>query len=131
MSLRPLVFAVMAVLLMPAARATPPPAAVVEINYLLQHIEASGCEFYRNGSWYDAAQAKAHLRLKYDYLAARNQIGSAEDFIDKAASKSSLSGRAYKIRCAGAAEVESNPWLRDALERYRAAKQSSDAPRGN
>jgi hypothetical protein len=117
MNLRPLAFVAMAVLFIHSARATPPPpVAVVEIDYLLQHIEASGCDFYRNGSWYDGAHAKAHLRMKYDYLVARNQIGSAEDFIDKAASKSSFSGQPYKIRCEGASAVESNPWLRDALE---------------
>jgi hypothetical protein len=125
MSLRPLAFLVLGALLIPGARATPPPNVVVEIDYLLQHIESSGCEFYRNGSWYDAAHAKAHLRMKYNYLAARNQIGSAEEFIDNAASKSSLSGQAYKIRCEGADVVESNLWLRDALEHYRAAKQTA------
>jgi hypothetical protein len=105
--------------LLPVARAAAPAAAQVEIEYLLQYVGTSGCEFYRNGSWYDGARAQAHLRGKYDYLAARNRIASAEDFIDKAATKSSFSGQAYKIRCAGQAEVESNPWLREVLARYR------------
>jgi hypothetical protein len=130
MSLRSSALVVLGVLLIAGARATPPSNVVVEVEYLLQHIESSGCEFYRNGSWYDAAHAKAHLRMKYDYLAARNQIGSAEEFIDKAASKSSLSGQAYKIRCEGADVVESNPWLREALEHYRTAKQTL-APAAN
>jgi len=91
----------------------------VEVDYLLQDVGTSGCEFYRNGSWYDGRRAQAHLLSKYEYLVARNLIGSAEDFIDKAATKSSLSGQAYKIRCPGHAVVESNQWLRDALARYR------------
>jgi hypothetical protein len=82
----------------------------IEIDYLLQYVETSGCSFYRNGSWYDGSHAKAHLRTKYDYLAARNLIGSAEDFIDKAATKSSMSGE----------EVESGQWFHQVLVQYRA-----------
>ena len=77
-----------------SARGEPPPAARVEIEYLLQHVGTSGCEFYRNGSWYDAGRAESHLRDKYKYLDARHQINSTEDFIDRAATKSSLSGLA-------------------------------------
>jgi hypothetical protein len=51
--------------LLPPARATPPAIAQTGINYLLGSIESSGCEFYRNGSWYDSKRAEAHLRSKY------------------------------------------------------------------
>jgi Family of unknown function (DUF5329) len=119
MTARPALLLILCMLVPPATRAAPPPSAQVEIDYLLAHVGASGCEFYRNGSWYDAARAQAHLRAKYDYLAARNLVRSAEDFIDKAATKSSLSGQPYQIRCAGYAAVASSQWLRDALARYR------------
>jgi hypothetical protein len=119
MTARPALLLMLSMLVLPAARASPPPAAQVEIDYLLAHVGASGCEFYRNGSWYDGPRAQAHLRAKYDYLALRNLVRSAEDFIDKAATKSSLSGQPYQIRCAGYAAVASNQWLRDALARYR------------
>jgi hypothetical protein len=112
----------MSVLQLSTARAEPAPAAVIEINYLLQHIETSGCKFYRNGSWYDGPHARAHLKRKYDYLVARNLIGGVEDFIDRAASQSSLSGQPYKVRCDDGAVLESSQWFRDALERYRTAK---------
>jgi hypothetical protein len=104
----------------PAARATPPAAAQTEINYLLGFIERSGCQFYRNGSWYDSKKAQAHLRGKYEFLAAKDAIQSAEDFIEQAATKSSLSGEAYAIKCNGAPVVATNPWLREALARHRA-----------
>jgi Family of unknown function (DUF5329) len=84
-ALRGLVFVVISVFLLSVARATPPPAAVLEVDYLLQQVETSGCAFYRNGSWYDGAHAKAHLQMKYNYLVARDLIGSVDDFIDKAA----------------------------------------------
>jgi hypothetical protein len=97
---KPLLFAlVVALNIAPGAHAAPPPAAQIEINHLLGLIQQSGCEFYRNGTWYDAQQARAHLRTKYDMLAADGQIKTAEDFIEKAASTSSMSGQPYhKVR---------------------------------
>src|SRR5271167_4101864 len=110
---------IVALNILPAARAAPPPVAQIEINHLLGLIEQSGCEFFRNGTWYDAQQAQAHLRAKYDALAANNQIKTAEDFIEKAASNSSMSGRPYQIRCAGAAGMTTNQWFSAALTRFR------------
>jgi hypothetical protein len=105
--------------LLPIARAAPPAIAQAEINYLLGFVESSGCDFYRNGSWYDSKRAQAHLRYKYEMLAAHDRINTAEDFIEKAATKSSLSGRPYQVRCSGGEVLTSNQWLRDALARYR------------
>lgn len=105
----------------PPAGAAPPPIAQTEINYLLGFIERSGCQFYRNGSWYESKQAEAHLRGKYDYLAAKDLIKTAEDFIDQAASRSSLSGKGYAIRCDSGPVVSTNQWLREVLARYRSS----------
>ena len=109
-------------LVLPAARAEPPIVAQIEINYLLAYVEGSGCAFYRNGSWYDAKRAESHLRDKYVYLAARNLIDIAEDFIRKGATESSLSGRPYEVRCGGGEAVVSSHWLSNELERYRALR---------
>ena len=106
--------------LLSVASAAPPAIAQAEINYLLGFIESSGCEFYRNGSRYDSKRAQAHLREKYELLAAADQINTAEDFIEKAATKSSLSGRPYQVRCGGGEAVTTNQWLRQVLARYRA-----------
>lgn len=102
-----------------AAHAAPPPAAKTEISYLLSTVANSGCDFFRNGTWHDSKAAAAHLTSKLDYLVARDLIQSAEDFIDKAATQSSMSGRAYAIRCRGVEAVPSNQWLRILLARYR------------
>jgi hypothetical protein len=110
----------LALSLLSAARADPSAIAQREINYLLGYIEGSGCEFYRNGSWYDSKRAEAHLRNKYEYLADRNLINFTEDFIEKAATKSSFSDRPYEIRCSGGEAVASNQWLRKELAHYRA-----------
>ena len=104
---------------LPVAQASPPDSAQVEINYLLGFIEVSGCQFYRNGSWYDSKKAQAHLRNKYEALASRNLIKTAEDFIDLGASESSMSGRPYEIRCGECKSVTTGPWLHDVLTRYR------------
>jgi hypothetical protein len=106
---------------MPAVRAATPLLAATEIDALLDAVQASGCEFYRNGSWHDAKAAQAHLQYKYELLAGANRIKTAEDFIDKAATKSSLSGRAYAVKCSGTEAISSGEWLRRALVCYRGA----------
>ena len=99
--------------------ATPTPAGQQEIEYLISHLAKSGCEFYRNGTWYDSGKAEEHLRTKFEY--ARSGIAVAEDFIAKAASNSSFSGEAYQVRCGvDARAVTSSQWLTEALARYRA-----------
>jgi hypothetical protein len=39
--------------------------------------------------------------LKYETLAARNRIKTAEEFIENAATRSSVSGLNYQVRCSG------------------------------
>ncbi len=110
------------------AHAAPPPIASTEINYLLDFVDRSGCKFYRNGTWYDSHRAQSHLRDKYDYLAARGRIKSAEDFIDQAATQSSVSGEAYQIQCEAGPALPSNIWLRTALSNYRSSREHPPPP---
>ena len=49
--------------------------------------------FIRNGSEYPAAEARAHLQKKLDYLERKDLVASSEDFIERAATQSSLSGK--------------------------------------
>ena len=102
-----------------ATFAEPPAKVQAEIVYLLQHVEKSGCEFYRNGTWYDSKRASAHMNDKYQYFATKGQFNSAEEFIERAATASSSSGTRYQIKCAGSAPVDCNRWLREALAVYR------------
>jgi hypothetical protein len=104
-----------------AAHAAPTPAARIEIEYLLSAIASSDCRFYRNGTWYDAKSAAAHLRGKYESLVAKELIRDTDDFIERAATKSSMSGQDYAIKCEGIAEMSSRQWLTDLLASYRAA----------
>ncbi|MBV1776352.1 DUF5329 domain-containing protein [Burkholderiaceae bacterium DAT-1] len=98
------------------------PQTKSEIPYLLNYLKQSGCQFNRNGTWYAAAEAVDHLNQKYDYLLKKGMLATTEDFITKAASESSMSGKPYHVKCAGAAEVESGPWLRAVLGKYRAGR---------
>ncbi|RDZ28768.1 DUF5329 domain-containing protein [Lysobacter silvisoli] len=118
-------------LLLPAAGAlaAPPPQAEREIEQLIQALAKSGCQFQRNGSWYGADQAQAHLRKKYAYLRKRDLVASAEQFIERAASQSSMSGRAYQMRCGSAAAVPSATWLRARLNEIRARPAAAPAAR--
>ena len=98
---------------------TPSAATQAEISHLLAYLRTSGCEFQRNGTWYSARDATAHLERKSQYLVKHAQIGSAEDFIERAASKSSMSGEPYLVRCQLDQTVPSAVWLRAELDRFR------------
>jgi hypothetical protein len=56
-----------------------------------------------------------HLRDKYKWLVARNLINTTEDFIERAATESSLTGLDYQVKCNGAPKITSNKWLHDEL----------------
>ena len=91
-----------------------------EIEHLLQYLSESGCEYVRNGSVHSGQEAVAHIRKKYRYYA--DDIDSTERFIELSASKSTLSGKSYSIRCPGQPEQSSNAWLNAELARYRRAQ---------
>jgi hypothetical protein len=58
----------------------------------MNRLESSGCQVVRNGTRYPAADARAHLLTKLRYLEDRGAVQTAEQFIERAASKSSVSG---------------------------------------
>ena len=91
----------------------------LEVKYLFKTLENSNCKFNRNGSWYTAAEASAHLQKKYQYLLQHNYISTTESFIDNAATKSSLSGTAYQVKCNEANPIESKQWFIATLKNYR------------
>jgi hypothetical protein len=102
-----------------AAFAAPGTNTQAEVAHLLDYVATPGCQFNRNGSWYDGASARKHLQDKYDYLVKRDMAPDAEAFITRAASSSSMSGKAYLVKCGNAAPVQSGPWLTQELQRFR------------
>jgi hypothetical protein len=115
-----LVGAMLALLAAPAS-AEPPPQAQREIEQLIDALGRSGCEFQRNGKWYPSGEAQAHLRRKYDYLRKRDLVANAEQFIERAGTQSSMSGKAYAVRCPGQRAVPSAQWLGARLSGLRHA----------
>lgn len=93
--------------------------ARVEIDSLLARLQASGCQFNRNGSWYSSSEARDHLLRKLDYLEGRGNIQSTEQFIQLAASTSSSSGKAYLVRCGNDTAEPSQQWLSRELANLR------------
>ena len=114
----------MAMLASPAALAEPDEAARTEIAHLLKYLETSGCQFQRNGSWFAPARAASHLNQKYEYLLKKDRVASAEQFIERAATESSASGKPYSVKCGDAAAVPSADWLRAELQRFRTQKEN-------
>ena len=114
-----LLAAALAAIAVPAS-AAPSAATQREINGLMPALESSGCRFQRNGTWYEGAAARGHLQRKYDYLLKRDMVDSSEQFIDRAASRSSMSGKAYKVSCSGAQEQDASAWFLQQLRRLRA-----------
>jgi len=96
-----------------------------EIAYLLKFIRESSCTFIRNGSDYDGAAAADHVAAKYAHF--KREIKTAEDFIDRAATKSLLSGEPYQVQC-GSASIAAAEWLRGVLYSYRARHAPAGAP---
>jgi hypothetical protein len=92
-----------------------------EIDLLLSNLQASGCEFHRNGSWYDAAEAKDHLLRKLEHIEGKRTIQSTEQFIQLAATKSSSSGKPYQVKCGAESPIESQVWLTKQLGVIRSA----------
>lgn len=92
-----------------------------EISYLLNFIGESGCTFIRNGKEYPSLKAREHLTYKYNHVKSR--IKTADLFIDKIASKSSISKKPYEVRC-NSGRIMAGEWLQNALQIYR--KQTVD-----
>ena len=90
-----------------------------KIQALIHSVETlKGAVFIRNGSEYDGAKAAEHLRRKLDY--AGNKIKTADQFIDKLATGSSMTGRPYQIRFADGRTVESAVFFREQLRKLEA-----------
>lgn len=120
--MRIVIFALLFSALVPLSHAAEvSPSVEHEIVALLDALGTSDCRFYRNGSWYSASDAQAHLTRKYEYLRKKKLIGSSEDFITNGGTKSSRSGEAYQVQCGRNKSVPSSEWLSAVLHRLRSS----------
>ena len=101
------------------AGATPSPSEDKVIRTLIQRVEKrTDMLFLRNGNEYTAADAGSHMRSKYDYFKA--DIVTAEDFIERCATRSEMTKIAYKVKMAGTTTLRaSSDFLREELGKLR------------
>ena len=92
-----------------------------EIDYLLESVASSSCTFIRNGKEHEASDARDHLQMKR--RRGKRYFDSTEEFIERLASKSSWTGKPYRIRCDGE-EVNAGDWFTALLTEHR--NRSSD-----
>ena len=87
------------------------------IEHLISNVESlKGAVFIRNGTEYDTKAAGKHLRMKLGKAGGR--VKTAEEFIDGLASKSSFSGKPYKIRKVDGTVVNTRPYFYTRLKEY-------------
>ena len=103
--------AMLAVLLLAAnvAAADKADTDETEIQYLLNAIGTSGCAFVRNGTEHPSLEAQDHLAMKY--RRGKRYAKTAEQFIERLASKSSWTGKPYQVVCPDEPAVDSGVWL--------------------
>lgn len=94
-----------------------------EIDHLLSTVASSDCVFIRNGKEYDGEAARKHLQMKREK--GRKYYDSSEEFIVRIASKSSWSGKPYRIRC-GDVEENAGDWFTSVLESFREGPASGN-----
>jgi hypothetical protein len=90
-----------------------------EIDYLLRSIGVSSCTFIRNGERHAATEAESHLRMKYQR--GQRYATNAELFIERLASRSSLTREPYWVECPDTDPVMTSTWLTRRLDELRGA----------
>ena len=104
--------------LLHAADGAMPPAERTLVDRLIDAVgKRVDATFIRNGSSYSAEDAATFLRKKFE--AQGDELKSAEEFIDRIATKSSMSGEGYRVKLADGREMPSAQFLRDELQRLK------------
>lgn len=103
------------------AAASLAPGERERIERLLKAMERqTDVNFERNGRLASARDAVRFLRAKWERHGS--DVDSAEGFIDRIASRSSTSGRPYRVCPKASACVEAGPWLRSLLQQADEAR---------
>ena len=94
-----------------------PPEQKPEVEHLLNFVSQSDCLMVRNGSEHEGKKAAGHIQKKYEYF--KDDIQTTERFIELSATKSTMSGKYYTIRCPGKEEIRTQDWLLEELDVFR------------
>lgn len=95
------------------------------IAHLLEFVREADVVFIRNGKEHSAEDASKHIEKKYNHY--KKKIKTPEDFIEKSATKSMMSGKLYQIRLKDGTVITNKDWLTAELERYRNPVTESSA----
>lgn len=98
-------------------KAAPDSKSKLEIDHLLTYIKNSEVVFIRNGKEYPVADGLKHIQKKFDHF--NDKIITSEDFIEKSATKSEISGSAYFVKLKDNSKIECSKWLLTELKKYR------------
>jgi hypothetical protein len=103
-------------ILIPAGAGVAAASQEAAIQYLLDAVESSSCRFVRNDITYSSREFLGHLQSK---MALNEElIGSAEEFIEKIATRSAVSEIPYVAICDGQLKITQD-WFFDLLANYR------------
>jgi hypothetical protein len=106
------------------AHATPSATEEKLIDTLIQRVsKMSAMVFMRNGNEYNAADAAKHMQAKYDYF--KKELVTAEDFIERCASRSEMTGQAYKVKLTDGMVRDANEFLNSELRALRQAAKKT------
>jgi hypothetical protein len=85
-----------------------------KIEYLINQLESmKDATFIRNDKEYDARTAALFLRRKWQMN--KDKVRTSEDFIERVASRSSTTGKSYRIKLKDGREIECGDYLREML----------------
>lgn len=101
------------------AHAAPPPHEQSRIERLIRYVEAQkDMKFVRNGSEYSCTDAGKFLRGKLEAMGA--EVTTAREFIERIATKSSMSGKPYHVKFTDGRMIPAADFLGEELKRMEA-----------
>jgi hypothetical protein len=104
--------------LAPLARATPSAEEHRLITALIDRVQQmTTMKFMRNGEEHSSVDAAEHMQAKYKHF--RREIVTADDFIERCASRSEVTGEPYMVKLADGGTREANALLKQELRAMR------------
>ena len=99
-----------------AVAAAPPAHEQTRIEKLIRFVETQkDMKFVRNGTEYSCADAGKFLRGKLESMG--KEVTTAREFIERIASKSSMSGQPYQVKFADGRMMPASQFLHEELKR--------------
>ena len=116
--LRTALFALLLAAVAALAQATPSASEQKLIDTLILRVSnMKSMTFMRNGDEHNAADAAKHMQAKFDHF--KDEIVTAEDFIDRCASRSEVTGKPYQVKLSDGVVRDAKEFLTAELHTLR------------